>query len=116
MRLGHHIITAAILLATAQAHAGNFATCILDKMPGTQNDVAAVAVYQICNSKHPGGIQVVEQGSGRGIFSYDSGAECTAKKAAETRSNRAAHMIGAACKKLYDECGNSAIDEFLCRR
>lgn len=85
-----------------QAQAANFATCLLDKLPGTQNDVAAQAVYQVCKSKH-GGLQAVAQGSGRGLFGYDSGAECTAKKAADTRSNQAAHMIGAACRKLYDE-------------
>lgn len=95
-------LAAIALLAAAPAFAANFATCLLDKLPGTQNDVAAQAVYQVCKSKH-GGLQAVAQGSGRGMFGYDSGAECTAKKAADTRSNQAAHMIGAACRKLYDE-------------
>ena len=97
-------ITALLLAACAPAWAANFATCLLDKLPGTQNDVAAQAIYQVCNSKH-GGIQTVAQGSGRGLFGYDSGAECTAKKAGDTRSNQAAHMIGVACRKLYDEDG-----------
>lgn len=105
MRLGCHIVTVVSLLAAGQVHAANFATCILDKMPGTQNDVAAQAIYQVCNSKHTGGLQAVAQGSGRGLFSHDSGAECTAKMAGDTRSNRAAFMIGAACRKLYDEDG-----------
>ena len=95
-------LAAIALLAAAPAFAANFATCLLDKLPGTQNDVAAQAIYQVCNSKH-GGIQTVAQGSRRSLFGYDSGAECTAKKAADTRSNQAAHMIGAACRKLYDE-------------
>lgn len=95
-------ITALLLAACSSAWAANYATCLLDKLPGTQNDVAAQAVYQVCKSKH-GGLQAVAQGSGRGLFGYDSGAECTAKKAADTRSNQAAHMIGAACRKLYDE-------------
>lgn len=96
--------TLAVLLfaACTPAWAANFATCILDKMPGTQNDVAAQAIYQVCNSKH-GGLQTVAQGSGRGLFGYDSGAECTAKKSSDTRSNQAAHMIGMACRRLYDE-------------
>ena len=97
-------LAALLLTLAAPAWAGNFATCILDKMPGTQNDVAAQAIYQVCNSKH-GGLQTVAQGSGRGLFGYDSGAECTAKLANDTRSNQAAHMIGAACRKLYDEDG-----------
>ena len=45
-------IAAIALLATSPAWAGNFATCVLDKMPGTQNDVAAVAIYQVCRAKH----------------------------------------------------------------
>ena len=94
---------AVMLLIAAPAWAGNFATCILDKMPGTQNDVAAHATMQVCLSKNPGGIQAVAQGSGRGVFGFDSGAECTAKKAGDTRSQRAAVLIGIACRKLYDE-------------
>ena len=85
------------------AVAADYAKCVLDKMPGTQNDVAAQAVHQVCIGAHPGGISAVAQGSGRGLFGYDSGATCTAKKAGQTRSNRAAHLIGTACRKLYDE-------------
>lgn len=93
-----------VLLATAPAWAAsNYAECLLDKMPGTQNDVAAAAVNQVCLGEHPGGIQAVPQGSGRGMFGFKSGAECTAKKAGETRSNQAAAMIGVACRRLYDE-------------
>ena len=106
---------AALTFFSTSTFAANFATCLLDKMPGTANDVAAQAIYQVCNSKH-GGLQTVAQGSGRGLFGYDSGAECTAKKASDTRSNRAAYMIGVACRKLYDECGDSEIDKFLCSR
>ncbi len=95
---------AALTLFSTSTFAANFATCLLDKLPGTANDVAAQAIYQVCNSKH-GGIQTVAQGSGRGLFGYDSGAECTAKKASDTRSSQAAHMIGVACRKLYDEDG-----------
>ena len=72
-------------------------------MPGIQNDVVANAVYKICKSENPGGLPSVEQGSGRGLFGYNSGAECTVKKAGETRSGQAASMIGVACRKLYDE-------------
>lgn len=83
--------------------AANFATCVLDKLPGTANDVAAQAVYQLCRTEHPGGLDVVAQGSGRGMFGFKSGPECTAKKAGDTRSNQAAYMIARACRKLYDE-------------
>jgi len=96
-------ILVVLTIAVSPAWADNFATCILDKMPGTQNDIAASAVYQVCQGKHPGLIAAVAQGSGRGMFGFDSGAECTAKKAADARSNRAAVMVGVACRKLYDK-------------
>lgn len=92
-----------LLLTAAPVFAANYATCILDTLPGTQNDVAAYAAMQVCQGKHPGGLDTVQQGSGRGFFGYDSGAECTAKKAGDTRSQRAAYIIGGACRKLYDE-------------
>lgn len=40
--------------------------------------------------------------AGRGWFSSTS-ADCTLKKAGDTRSNRAAVLIGMACRRLYDE-------------
>jgi len=52
------------------ALAGNFATCLLDELPSTQNDNAA---YQVCSDKYPARYDGVAQGSGRGVFSYDSG-------------------------------------------
>ena len=99
MRPIYAIILAA---AAAPAFAANYAACVLDKMPGVANDVAAHSVYQLCLQEHPGGLAAVPQGSGRGFFGYNSGAECTAKKAGDTRSQRAAYIIGAACQKLYD--------------
>lgn len=101
--MGIRWIFAALTAACAPAWAANYATCILDKAPGVANDTAAQAVHQLCMSEHPGGIQAVPQGSGRGFFGFSSGAECTAKKAGETRSNRAAVMVGVACRRLYDE-------------
>lgn len=98
-----HLYAILLVAASAPAFAANYATCILDKMPGVANDVAARAVYQVCKKEHPGSLNAVKQGSGRGLFGYSSGAECTAKKASDTHSQQAAYMIGTACKKLYDE-------------
>lgn len=81
------------------------ATCLLDKLPGTQNDVAAQAVFQVCSAENEGGIQAVPQGDGRGMLGFKSGPECTAKKASDTRSTRAAELIGVACRRLFDEDG-----------
>lgn len=90
------------LLFPAVTLAGNFATCLLDKLPGVQSDVAANAAFQVCTGAFPGGFASVSQGVGRGWFSYKTGADCTLKKAGDTRSNRAAVLIGVACRRLYD--------------
>lgn len=103
--MGIRWIFAALTLAAAPVWAADFASCILDKMPGVANDTAAQAVHQVCLSENHGGLQAVPQGSGRGIFGFKSGAECTAKKAGDTRSNQAALMVGMACRRLYDEDG-----------
>lgn len=84
------------------ALAGNFATCLLDKLPAVQNDIAANAAFQACTGTFPGGFASVPQGAGRGWFGYRTGADCTLAKAGDTRSNRAAVLIGLACRKLYD--------------
>lgn len=111
-----------IALFLPAAASANFAECLLDKLPGTANDVAAHAIMQTCTAKHPGGFQSVVQGSGRGWFGFKSGPECTAKKAADTRSNRAAQLISVACRNLYDKPPKKlipyngkmlTIDEFL---
>lgn len=97
------IVFSVFLCSAPAAFAGNYATCVLDKAPGIANEPAAYAVAQLCRSDHPGGLEAVPQGSGRGLFGFKSGAECTAKKAGETRSNQAAYLIGAVCRRLYDE-------------
>ena len=44
------ITLAAVFVATT-AHAGNYAECILDKMPGTANAPAAFAVSRSCTNE-----------------------------------------------------------------
>lgn len=95
-------LAALALLLASPAMAANYATCILDKAPGIQNDTAAMAAAHSCMASHPGGIDAIQQGSGRGIFGFKSGMECIAKKAADTRSEIAAYQISLACRKLYD--------------
>ena len=91
-------LAAIVLIASlpASASAGNFATCLLKHMPGLQNESAAQAALTLCRNDYQGGFESVKQGSGRGVFSYDSGAECALKEAAETRSQlgRARHLHG----------------------
>lgn len=94
---------AALLTLPGLAMAGNFATCLLDELPDTQNDNTAGAAYQVCSSKYPEKYNGVEQGSGRGLLGYDSGAECALAKAKDTQSRSAAGMIRVACNALYDK-------------
>lgn len=92
-----------LLTCSSLANAENYATCLLDKLPGLQNDNAATAAWNLCNSEHPGGLESVPQGAGRGLFGYDSGAECALEEAGQTRSNTAAFQIRLACDRLYDK-------------
>lgn len=101
-----------MLLASAPVFAGNFATCLLDELPGTQNDNTAGAAYQVCSAKYPEKYNGVEQGSGRGLLGYDSGAECAVDKAKDTRSQNAAGMIRVACNRLYDKQCSALAQEF----
>jgi len=96
---------ALVLLLASPAMAANYATCILDKAPQVQSDTAAMTATQACLASYPGGIEAVKPGSGRGLTGYNSGAECAARKAAETRSEVAAYQIRRACVRLYEEPG-----------
>lgn len=97
------VVMLAVIMPSTPAIAGNFATCILDRMPGTQNDTVAYAIMRICKEKYPGGLDSVIGGGGRGWLGFESGAECSAKKAAKTPNQRAAFIISAACRRLYDK-------------
>lgn len=100
------------------SHAGSYPECLLENLPGVQNDAAANAAHQVCMSKFQGGMAEVAQGAGGASGDFSSGAECTLRMAANTPSQRAGHLIGAACRKLYDEPSPAqgkpmTIDEFL---
>ena len=69
-------VLATLLACPILAHASNYATCLLDKLPGLENDQAAMAALQLCKADFPDGLAAVPLGSGRGLLGYDSGAEC----------------------------------------
>lgn len=100
-----HSVPAAILLFSLSSMAGaaNYATCLLEKLPGLENDQAAAAANSICKTEYPGGFEEVPPGNGRGVLGYDSGAECALDKSGQTRSRAAAYMIRSACNRLYDK-------------
>ncbi|WP_220816103.1 hypothetical protein [Pseudomonas paralcaligenes] len=98
------LIATTLLVFSSLAQAGNYATCLLDKLPGVQNQGATVSAVRVCQSEYPGGLAKVEQGAGRGLFaSYDSGDECTFEKAKDTRFPGAVRIISEACMRLYNK-------------
>lgn len=106
-----HLATLTLLVVPSLAMADNFAECLLDKLPGVQNDATAYAAAQLCNSKYPERYDSITQGSGRGLFSYESGAECALDKGADTLSSSAAGQIRVACNRLYNkQCSNLAAE------
>lgn len=93
--------------------ADNFAECVIDRMPGVQNDAVALAISRTCLAEHPGGIDAVKQGSGRGDwFGYNSGNECVIKKGEKVASRVGGNLLTGACNKLYDPAPMT-IDQFL---
>lgn len=92
-----------MLLFSGGAMAGNYAECILDKMPGTVNGAITVAIANTCIGKYPQGYFTIEQGSARGLFGFKDGDACVMKKAASTPFHYAAEQIRMACACLYSE-------------
>jgi hypothetical protein len=90
--------------AAINAHAGlfgadNWDECILDRMPGVQNNIAAYAVERSCNDEF-GPPSVRPQ---PGIFArYKSADQCVVDKSRGTASFSAAERITVACRRLYD--------------
>jgi len=97
------VVILCLTLTPPMGMAGNMATCILDRMPGAQNQAVAQSVMMVCQQQYPAGMDSIPVGDGRGWFGYSSGAECTIAKAATTPLQRAAGVIAAACHRLYDE-------------
>lgn len=99
------ILRLVVLLALSGALLGcsdsNMDECLLSKLPGTNNDTVAWAAYSWCEDEHQS--EKAKQGSGRGLFGYNSGAECTVDKAADTASKKARSFIHYSCDRLYDE-------------
>lgn len=98
------LLAIALALLASPALAGNYATCLLEKLPGLQNLPAVQAAERVCAAEYPGGLGGVPQGSGRGFFAdYDSSDECILDKSGGTQQVRAAGLIREACGRLYDE-------------
>ncbi len=94
---------AVLLLIPAAAQAGSFAECIINRMPGADNQVAANIALASCKSAFPDGFDEASRGSGRGLFArYSDGLECASDRTKNTMSTAATNMILKACQHLYD--------------
>lgn len=96
-----------LLIATALAALGtpalaaDYATCLLDNLPGVKNGPAHAAALNLCGSKYPDRFFEVRRGSGRGLLGPKSPEQCTLDKARDTSWQPAAGMIMRACGCLY---------------
>jgi hypothetical protein len=89
------------LLLTTPVLAADYATCLLDKLPGVKNAPAHAAALNLCAQQHPDKFFEVRRGSGRGLLGPKSPEQCTLDKARDTAWQPAAGMIMRACGCLY---------------
>ena len=80
----------------------NYWECILDQMPGSQNDIDALAVKKLCRQKFPDYSwrkEVPKKASG--LFT-DSATECLEEFASKTPSAEGQRELRAACIGMYE--------------
>lgn len=106
-------LASVFLSLSCTAFAADYATCLLEVLPGTQSGPAFTAGMQLCSQKHPDQYFTIKRGSGRGVFGPKSANACTADKAKSTSWQPAAYQIGRACACLYDEARG---DWDMCQR
>lgn len=88
---------------TGCSRPSNFAECMLEDMQGVKNAPVFAATYKSCNTRFNNSYKEIQQGSGRGIFSYNNREECVLKNAKNTTFERASSSISIACGCLYNE-------------
>lgn len=97
-------IFAALCVVSSVAYAGmfgpsNYWDCVLDEVPGSQNDAAARAVIRKCGSLFPDPEEKVEKKSG-GIFGTTA-EDCILERGKNTSGNLAPRLLANACFKLF---------------
>ncbi len=97
------VIALALLVAPhiAFADTDGYWDCILDKMPGVENDVTAYSIRRLCSQKNNYNPNIPAT-KRTGWFDFESGAECTAKKSKDTRSTLGARAVMSACYAFYE--------------
>jgi hypothetical protein len=78
----------------------NWPECIIDRIPGAQNDYAAAAVIQSC-TRDFGDPQLARIHHSR-TARYGSGDLCVMEKGKDTASELGARVLTASCHQLYD--------------
>lgn len=73
--------------------------CILDRMPGTEDDFEAEKIYRQCMIDAPESF--VEQKIHSSMFGADNSSECVKDNVERGISRKAAMYISAACTRLY---------------
>jgi len=76
----------------------NFYECILDDMPGTENDQVAAQIFLKCKKEHPNKSNIKKKSS---IFGIKTRSECILKYGKSTASKLGVANISNACYKLY---------------
>ena len=76
----------------------NFYECILDNMPGTENNQVAAKIYLKCQKEYPNKSNIKKKSS---IFGIKTRSECILEYAKNTSNQLVAANISSACYKLY---------------
>lgn len=81
----------------------NFWECVLDKMPGSQNELAAKLAARHCGQKFPGGAthQVAPSDKVGHWLGRPTAMDCFSKHGKTVASDWASRVIYAACHQLY---------------
>lgn len=90
-------------LACGASAASNYASCLLETLPGTQSRASFNASIQLCAEQHRDQFFTLKRGFGRGALAYRSANACTSEKAKTTLFQPAAQHIRMACDCLYSE-------------
>lgn len=78
----------------------NFPECVLSRLPSAANDTVALEIASQCSRAFPVNAPVEKQTGLLGAF--NSGSECTLKKAKNTNSALASRIIRVQCYRLYE--------------
>lgn len=77
----------------------NYHECILDKMPGVENDIAARQISKVCSSKCTDNSE--KNKTRFGFSGKMTASKCAVKYSRKTRSEIGARIITRACYSLY---------------